>query len=266
MRIDSRQAHQALKSLETHKADRNNVRGLAHRVRTGSFKPVYVKSLSATPSAADHCGPRGWSVGWCPKKIKFVAECPHTPLNTSLKRVKELRLSSPPCGDCDTEHCDDGGRREQLRHAAHGESPAACRRLMTFSGVGQLTARAFVATIDDPSRIGDSRDIGAYLGWFQNARSTTSAASRSAAPADADASIRGRNVVLTATRTGSNSRAGPSGSPSDLRCARPRSLRRVATRSSRARCWEMELSSYGLKPTYPRDRDRGAAVSGQCER
>ena len=43
-------------------------------------------------------------------------------------------------------------------------APAACRRLMTFSGVGQLTALAFVAAIDDPSRICDSRDIGAYLG------------------------------------------------------------------------------------------------------
>jgi transposase len=31
-------------------------------------------------------------------------------------------------------------------------------------GVGQLTALAFVAAIDDPSRIRRSRDIGAYLG------------------------------------------------------------------------------------------------------
>jgi hypothetical protein len=73
VRIESRQAHQALKSPETHKADRNDARGLAHLVRMGSFKPVYAKSLSATPSAADHCGPRSWSVGWCPQKIKFVA-------------------------------------------------------------------------------------------------------------------------------------------------------------------------------------------------
>ena len=41
---------------------------------------------------------------------------------------------------------------------------AACRRLMTIPGVGQLTALAFVAAIDDPSRIRRSRDIGAYLG------------------------------------------------------------------------------------------------------
>jgi transposase len=40
---------------------------------------------------------------------------------------------------------------------------AACRRLMTIPGVGQLTALAFVAAIDDPSRIRRSRDVGAYL-------------------------------------------------------------------------------------------------------
>jgi transposase len=34
---------------------------------------------------------------------------------------------------------------------------------MTIPGVGQLTALAFVAAIDDPSRIRRSRDIGAYL-------------------------------------------------------------------------------------------------------
>ena len=41
---------------------------------------------------------------------------------------------------------------------------AACSRLMTIPGVGQLTALALVAAIDDPSRIRRSRDVGAYLG------------------------------------------------------------------------------------------------------
>ena len=49
--VESRQAYQALKSLATHKTDRNDARGLAHLARTGFFKPVHVKSLSATPSA-----------------------------------------------------------------------------------------------------------------------------------------------------------------------------------------------------------------------
>ena len=46
--VESRQAYQAsLKSLATHKTDRNDARGLAHLARTGFFKPVHVKSLRA---------------------------------------------------------------------------------------------------------------------------------------------------------------------------------------------------------------------------
>lgn len=37
--IESRQAYQALKSLATHKTDRNDARGLAQLARTGFFKP-----------------------------------------------------------------------------------------------------------------------------------------------------------------------------------------------------------------------------------
>jgi len=40
----------------------------------------------------------------------------------------------------------------------------ACRRLMSIPGVGQLTALAFTAAVDDPSRFRRSRDIGPYLG------------------------------------------------------------------------------------------------------
>ena len=45
--VESRQAYQALKSLATHKTDRNDARGVAHLARTGFFKPVHVKSLRA---------------------------------------------------------------------------------------------------------------------------------------------------------------------------------------------------------------------------
>ncbi len=40
----------------------------------------------------------------------------------------------------------------------------ARRRLMTIPGVGQLTALAFAAAVDDPERFKRSRDIGAYFG------------------------------------------------------------------------------------------------------
>ena len=60
----------------------------------------------------------------------------------------------------------------------------ACRRLMTIPGVGQLTALAFVAAIDDPSRIADP-EISAPTwassrGAISRVRSITSAASRNA--------------------------------------------------------------------------------------
>jgi transposase len=45
--VESRQAYRALKSLATHKTDRNDARELAHFARTGFFKPVHVKSLPA---------------------------------------------------------------------------------------------------------------------------------------------------------------------------------------------------------------------------
>src|SRR3954454_15479983 len=45
--VESRQAYQALKSLATHKTDRNDAPGLAHLARTAFFKPVHVKSLPA---------------------------------------------------------------------------------------------------------------------------------------------------------------------------------------------------------------------------
>jgi hypothetical protein len=38
--VESRQAYQALKSLATHKTDRNDARGLAHLARAGFFKPT----------------------------------------------------------------------------------------------------------------------------------------------------------------------------------------------------------------------------------
>ena len=40
----------------------------------------------------------------------------------------------------------------------------ACRRLMTIPGVGQFTALAFTAAIDDAERFRRSRDVGPYLG------------------------------------------------------------------------------------------------------
>ena len=38
------------------------------------------------------------------------------------------------------------------------------RRLMTIPGVGPVTSMAYIATVDDPSRFGTSKALGAHLG------------------------------------------------------------------------------------------------------
>ncbi len=42
--------------------------------------------------------------------------------------------------------------------------PAAARRSMTVPGIGPITALAFHAAIDEPSRFRRSRSVGAYIG------------------------------------------------------------------------------------------------------
>jgi transposase len=175
--IESRQAHLALKSLATHKTDRNDARGLAQLARTGFFKPVHVKSLPAHAVRALILArkklvgqrvtlenqirglavvfglrlPRGLSPAFAEQVTsgsQGVAglACAMAGLLTARNAVLEAITAID---------------RDMKRLARASE---ACRRLMTIPGVGQLTALAFVAAIDEPERFRRSRDVGAYLG------------------------------------------------------------------------------------------------------
>jgi transposase len=175
--IESRQAYQALKSLATHKTDRNDARGLAHLARTGFFKPVHVKSLPAHAVRALIIArkklvgqrvtlenqirglavvfgirlPRGLSRGFTEQAINGSDGV--TGLSSAMSGLLAARnavLGAITAIDRDMKHL--------------ARSSEACRRLMTIPGVGQLTALAFVATIDEPERFRRSRDFGAYLG------------------------------------------------------------------------------------------------------
>jgi transposase len=175
--VESRQAYQALKSLTIHKTDRNDARGLAHLARTGFFKPVHVKSLSAHAvrsliiARKKLVGQRvtlenqirGLAVVFgirLPRALTaaFIDKALQTSegiagLSAAMRGLIAARtavMAAVTAIDAD------------MRRMARAS--AACRRLMTIPGVGQLTALAFVAAVDDPSRIRRSRDIGAYLG------------------------------------------------------------------------------------------------------
>lgn len=175
--IESRQAYQALKTLATHKTDRNDARGLAQLARTGFFKPVHVKSLPSHAVRALIMArkklvgqrvtlenqirglavvfgvrlPRGLSPAFADQVIAMSDGI--AGLSAAMRGLVAARdavLGAIAAIDTDM---------KKLIRASD-----ACRRLMTIPGVGQLTALAFIAAIDDPGRFRRSRDLGAYLG------------------------------------------------------------------------------------------------------
>jgi len=175
--IESRHAYQALKSLATHKTDRNDARGLVHLARTGFYKPVHVKSLPAHAVRAliiarkklvgqrvtlenqirglalvfDIRLPRGLSPAFARQVNATGGEL--AALSGALRGL--LAARDALLGAIATINRD-------IKRLAH--SLEACQRLMTIPGVGHLTALAFVAAIDGPDRFRRSRDVGPYLG------------------------------------------------------------------------------------------------------
>jgi transposase len=170
--VESRQAYQALKSLATHKTDRNDARGLAHLARTGFFKPVHVKSLPAhalrsliiaRKKLVSQRVIRGLAVVFgirLPRALTaaFVDQALKASEGIAGLSAAMRGLIAARTAVMTAVAAIDADMRRMTR------ASAACRRLMTIPGVGQLTALAFVAAIDDPSRIRRSRDVGAYLG------------------------------------------------------------------------------------------------------
>jgi transposase len=175
--IESRQAYQALKSLATHKTDRNDARGLAHLARTGFFKPVHVKSLPAH-AVRSLIIARKKLVGQrvtLENQIRGLAVVFGVRLPRALTAAfirQALRASEGIAGLSAAMRglvaartavlCAVVAIDADIRRMVRASD--ACRRLMSIPGVGQLTALAFTAAIDDPSRFRRSRDIGAYLG------------------------------------------------------------------------------------------------------
>src|SRR5271167_1685909 len=175
--VESRQAYQALKLLATHKTDRNDARGLAHLARTGFFKHVHVKSLPAHAvrsliiarkklvghRVALENQIRGLAVVFgvrLPRALSptFIEQALRasegiTGLSVAMRGLIAARDAVlAAVGAIDTD------MKKMVR------ASDACRRLMTIPGVGQLTALAFTAAVDDPERFKRSRDIGAYFG------------------------------------------------------------------------------------------------------
>ena len=137
---------------------------------------------------------------------------------------------------------------------------AACRRLMTIPGVGQLTALAFVAAIDDPSRIRRSRDVGAYLGLVPRRYQSGEVDYVGSISKCGDRRVRtllyeAANVMLTRYKGQLKLKdwAFAIAKRSTMRKARVVVARRLAI-IIHVRCFAMGRSSSSPKPGKPRDR------------
>ena len=175
--VESRQAYQALKSLATHKTDRNDARGLAHLARTGFFKPVHVKSLPAH-AIRSLISARKNLVGQrvtLENQIRGLAVVFGVRLPRALSPafIKQALGASEGVAGLSAALRGLIAARDAVMGAVAAidadmerivRASEACRRLMTIPGVGKLTALAFTAAIDDPERFRRSRDLGAYLG------------------------------------------------------------------------------------------------------
>lgn len=174
--IDARHAKAALK-MQINKSDRNDAAGIARIMQTGWYREVRVKALDSHAIKALLVS-RALLV-----KIKRDLEnqirgllknlglvIGRAKMNTFTSRAKELIKDKPALvavvgpllkarevieqqvADLD---------RKVMRLA---RSDDQVRRFMTTPGIGPITALCYLATIDDPTRFGKSRNVGAYVG------------------------------------------------------------------------------------------------------
>lgn len=175
--IDARHANATLKA-QRNKTDKNDARGLAQIARTGWYKAVHVKSPAGQDLRALVNGRkqlvrirldieshiRGTlktfgiklgevAMGGFADRVragiegqgKMVQQVMRTMLKARDGILEQLAVMDKKCGSL--------ARKDEV-----------CKRLMTIPGVGVISALAFKAEIDDPTRFRKSRDVGAHLG------------------------------------------------------------------------------------------------------
>ena len=173
--VDARQAHAVLSQMHN-KTDANDAAMLAELARTGFYRPVTVKGRSAQEGRTllqardlmirqrmdlDNTV-RGLlaSLGVrLPRARQAFAERVHEAVESDaalMSIIKPLLRARAALMAAKVEL--------DRKLLSETRSHPSARRLMSVPGVGAVTAFAFIATIDDPTRFRSSRAVGAYLG------------------------------------------------------------------------------------------------------
>src|ERR1035437_6834242 len=174
--LETRHVKAALSAM-TVKTDRKDARGIAQLIRMGWFRPVHCKSIGSQEVRALLVG-RKLLLG---KLLDVEFSIRGILRGFGLKMGMVTRRSF---GARVRELCAGQSMLEQIFAAMLGARSAlqteytklhkamltivrkdeVCRRLMTTPGVGPLVAITFKTGVDDPSRIGKSKAVGALFG------------------------------------------------------------------------------------------------------
>lgn len=175
--VETRHAHDFMKSLQLNKNDRNDARGIARMMHSGIYKPVHVKTIESQRvrtllSARKVCQNKmidieisirgmlrnfGLKVGVTSKKTYedriHVLIATDRFLQTAIEPLLTARRAI----------------REQfgVLHKAMlaiAREDGVCQRLMTAPGIGPLVALTYKSSIDIPQRFRQSKAVGAHIG------------------------------------------------------------------------------------------------------
>ncbi len=262
--IDARHAKAVLK-MQINKSDRNDAIGIARIMQTGWFKEVHVKDIDSHSVRAllasrallvkikrdleNHVRGLLKNLGLVIGRAKFNVFAVRAEeliegrpeLVAAIRPLLEARNAvEQQVGELD---------RKVMKLARHDTQ---VRRFMTAPGVGPITALAFKATIDDPTRFARSRSVGAYVGLTSRRHASGEVDWTGRISKCGDAMLRSylfeaAGVLLTRVPKWSAVKAWGQGSPSATGSARPRLRSRVSSRSFCIACGSTGLSSTGRR-------------------
>jgi transposase len=195
--LDARHARAALR-MQLNKTDQNDAEGLAHIMRTGWYRSVYVKSLDAHRARA-LLGARSQLVGMTTRLsnhirgvLKTFGMLPGATRGLPFDR----RVESPIADRNDLALIIQPmlAAWRQLREQIAGfdkavgtlvKSDPTCRHLMSVPGIGVLSVLAYVSMVEDPARLSTRDQSAPTLGLHRDnispARSIVLAEYRNAA-------------------------------------------------------------------------------------
>lgn len=174
--LETRHVKAALKAM-TVKTDRNDARGIAQLLRSGWYRPVHAKSVSAQEVRALLTSRKLMQTKLLDVEsgIRGVLRGFGLKVGSISRGRFEMRIRELVAGEPILETMIDamlGARAaletefKRLHRALLGivRDDPICRQLMSVPGVGAIVAITFKSGVDDPTRFKRSRDVGPHFG------------------------------------------------------------------------------------------------------